>query len=68
MYEDGEARGIGGFLAVRGESPGLVIGAREPAMGLRGIPETEIRLEDLEVPASMALIPPRVSPGGSRGS
>ena len=58
VYENGEARGIGGFLAVRGESPGLVVGAREPAMGLRGIPETEIRLEDLEVPASMALIPP----------
>ena len=58
VYEDGEAHGIGGFLAVRGESPGLVIGAREPAMGLRGIPETEILLQDLEVPASMALIPP----------
>lgn len=58
VYEDGEPRGIGGFLAVRGESPGLVVGAREPAMGLRGIPETEILFRDLEVPASMALIPP----------
>ena len=58
VYEDGEARGIGGFLAVRGESPGLVVGAREPAMGLRGLPETEILFRDLEVPASMALIPP----------
>lgn len=58
VFEDGEERGIGGFLAVRGESPGLVIGAREPAMGLRGIPETEVRFEDLEVPASMVLVPP----------
>ena len=58
VYEGGEPRGIGGFLAVRGESPGLVVGAREPAMGLRGIPETEILFRDLEVPASMTLIPP----------
>ena len=58
VYEDGEARGIGGFLAVRGESPGLVVGVREPAMGLRGIPEAEILFQDLEIPASMALIPP----------
>ena len=58
VYEDGEPCGIGGFLAVRGESPGLVVGAREPAMGLRGLPEAEILFQDLEVPASMALIPP----------
>jgi len=58
VHENGEPLGIGGFLAVRGESPGLVIGGREPAMGLRGIPETEVRFEDLEVPASMVLIPP----------
>jgi len=63
VFEDGEARGIGGFLCVRdpdnGVTPeGLVIGAREPAMGLRGIPETEIILEDLEIPAGMALTPP----------
>ena len=29
------------------------IGKREPTMGLRGIPETEIRFEDLEVPDEM---------------
>jgi 3-sulfinopropanoyl-CoA desulfinase len=40
VFENGEERGIGGFLAVRGDAPGLRIGAREPAMGLRGIPET----------------------------
>ena len=27
-------------------------------MGLRGIPETEIRFEDLEVPADQILLPP----------
>ena len=55
--EDGEARGIAGFIAVRGESEGLKIGSREPAMGLRGIPETEVIFEDLEVPEGMAVIP-----------
>ena len=56
--ERGREQGIGAFLAVRGESPGLVVGRRSFAMGLRGIPETEILLEDLEVPAEMLLLPP----------
>jgi alkylation response protein AidB-like acyl-CoA dehydrogenase len=47
--------GIGGFLAVRDAAKGLVIGKREPTMGLRGIPETEIRFENLEVPDDMVL-------------
>ena len=38
--------------------PGLVIGKREPAMGLRGIPETEVIFDDLEVPEDMAVVPP----------
>jgi 3-sulfinopropanoyl-CoA desulfinase len=50
--------GIGGFLAVRGEANGLVIGKREPTMGLRGIPESEIRFENLEVPDEMVLQTP----------
>jgi alkylation response protein AidB-like acyl-CoA dehydrogenase len=53
--EAGRARGIGGFLAVRDDAQGLVIGKREPTMGLRGIPETEIRFENLEVPDEMVL-------------
>ena len=57
VVEDGADRGIAGFLAVRGDSEGLRVGAREPTMGLRGIPETEIILEDLFVPEAMALIP-----------
>src|SRR5208282_5542074 len=60
--EKGNEQGIGGFIAVRGEHAGLVIGAREPAMGLRGLPETEILLEDLELPEARAL----PSPGGFR--
>ena len=56
--ERGEGLGIGGFLAVRGQSKGLRVGKREQTMGLRGMPEAEIICEDLEVPASMALLPP----------
>ena len=58
VEENGERLGIGGFIAVRGEDEGLKIGSREPAMGLRGIPETEVIFEDLEIGADMAVIPP----------
>ncbi|MFQ5936580.1 MAG: 3-sulfinopropanoyl-CoA desulfinase [Acidiferrobacterales bacterium] len=57
-FEDGVEQGIGGFIAVRDEAKGLVIGKREPAMGLRGIPETEIIFEDLEIPEDMVVTPP----------
>ncbi len=61
--ERGNAEGIGGFLIVRDPAApaggnGLRIGKREPTMGLRGIPETEILLEDAEVPMEMVLQPP----------
>ena len=60
--EDGTELGIGGFMAVRdpeAETPkGLIIGSREPAMGLRGIPETEILFEDLEIGDDMVIVPP----------
>ena len=59
VFDNGVEQGIGGFIAVRDESPGLVIGKREPAMGLRGIPETEVLFEDLEVDAADIVIPPR---------
>lgn len=58
LIEDGEPQGIAGFIALRGETPGLVIGRREPAMGLRGIPETEVLFEDMEIDASMIVVPP----------
>ena len=57
--ERDEEEGIGGFIAVRGETPGLVIGARERTMGLRGIPEAEIRFEDMEVAGDAAVKSPR---------
>jgi alkylation response protein AidB-like acyl-CoA dehydrogenase len=61
--ERGREQGIGGFVAVRdprtGRPKGLVVGDREPAMGLRGIPETELIFEDLEVDDAMMLRPPR---------
>ncbi len=63
--ENGVDQGIGGFIVVRdgeGSPPGLVIGERQYAMGVRGIPETVVDLQDLEVPAEMVL----PSPGGFR--
>ena len=59
VFENGEDQGIGGFIAIRGETPGLVVGKREPAMGLRGIPETQILFEDMEVTPDRIVIPPR---------
>jgi alkylation response protein AidB-like acyl-CoA dehydrogenase len=63
MYRDGREQGIAGFIVVRdpdtGSPKGLVIGKREPAMGVRGIPETEVLFEDLEVAEDMVVIPPQ---------
>ena len=56
--ERGEEEGIGGFIALAG-TQGLIIGKREPAMGLRGIPETEVIFEDLAVHEDMLVLPPR---------
>jgi alkylation response protein AidB-like acyl-CoA dehydrogenase len=57
--EKGEEEGIGGFIAIRDETRGLKIGRREPAMGLRGIPEAEIIFEDMAVTADALVLPPR---------
>ena len=56
--ERGEEEGIGGFIALAG-TQGLIIGKREPAMGLRGIAETEVIFEDLAVHEDMLVLPPR---------
>lgn len=62
VFEDGAEQGIAGFIVVRdadaGTPAGLRIGRREKTMGLRGIPETELFFENLEVPDDMVLIPP----------
>jgi 3-sulfinopropanoyl-CoA desulfinase len=60
-FEDGREVGIGGFLVVRdgeGSPPGLIIQRRIPSMGLKGMPEAEIRFEGLVVPEAMVLRPP----------
>jgi 3-sulfinopropanoyl-CoA desulfinase len=59
VFHGNVEQGIGGFIAVRGESEALVVGKREPAMGLRGIPETEILFKDLELPADRLIQPPQ---------
>ncbi len=59
--EDGRERGIGGFIVVRnGEDDprGLVVARRIPSMGLKGMPEAELRFEGLEVADDMVLRPP----------
>ena len=60
--EAGRELGIGGFLAVRDPDAatpeGLIVGAREPTLGLRGIPEAELRFENLAIPHDMALCRP----------
>ncbi len=55
--ESGESLGIGGFLALR-DDKGLSVTKREQTMGLRGMPEGELTFENLEVPASMVMLPP----------
>jgi alkylation response protein AidB-like acyl-CoA dehydrogenase len=57
--EKGEEQGIGGFIAIRDETQGLVIGKREPAMGLRGIPETQVIFQDMEITPDRMVTPPR---------
>ena len=57
VIEGGEDKGIGGFMAFLGEE-GLTIGAREPALGLRGIPETEVIFDNLRLPAERLITPP----------
>lgn len=64
VFDDaGDEQGIGGFMVHRDDEKALAtrgfhIGIREPTMGLRGIPEAEVIMEDHEVPAAMALLPP----------
>ena len=59
VIEAGVSRGIAGFIAVRDQTPGLIIGRRELAMGLRGIPETEVMFEDMEIAQDGVVIPPQ---------
>jgi hypothetical protein len=58
IEEAGEFRGIGAFIALRGEDEGLVVGEREPAMGARGVPETEIHCRELVLGDDRLVLPP----------
>ena len=58
LFEDGKEQGIAGFIAIRDVDKGLVIGTREPAMGLRGIPETRVDLEELTLGGDRLIVPP----------
>ncbi|PKO87471.1 MAG: acyl-CoA dehydrogenase [Betaproteobacteria bacterium HGW-Betaproteobacteria-10] len=51
----GNAQGIGAILVDKG-TPGFRFGRIEDAMGLRGIPETELIFEDCRVPAANLLL------------
>jgi 3-sulfinopropanoyl-CoA desulfinase len=57
--QKGAFEGIGGFLVIRDETKGLRITKREATMGLRGIPEAVIDCEDVDVPPSSLVVPPR---------
>jgi len=59
LFEDGEEQGIAGFIALRDDDDGLVIGDREPTMGLRGIPETKVHFRDLTLGADRIVVPPQ---------
>ncbi len=51
------AGGIGGLWLGR-DMPGFKIGPREPMMGLRGIPEGQLRFEGVDVPREHLLVGP----------
>lgn len=55
VVADGQSKGIGGFVMEREGLQGFSIGRREPAMGIRGIPESEVILENVRVPKEALL-------------
>jgi 3-sulfinopropanoyl-CoA desulfinase len=55
FIEGGEDQGIGGILVDKG-TPGFTFGQVENAMGLRGIPETELIFKDCRVPTENAVV------------
>ncbi len=55
FIEDGQDLGIGGILVDK-DTPGFTFGRVERAMGLRGIPETELIFENCEVPKENVVV------------
>ncbi|MCV3271405.1 3-sulfinopropanoyl-CoA desulfinase [Roseobacter sinensis] len=56
VVDDGAPKGIAGFL-VFPDDDGFEVGAREPTMGLRGIPETALHFNGIRLPADRLLGP-----------
>ena len=56
FIENGEDVGIGGILVDK-DTPGFTFGRVERAMGLRGIPETELIFKNCEVPSANVVVP-----------
>jgi alkylation response protein AidB-like acyl-CoA dehydrogenase len=63
VVEDGVEQGIAGFIVIGPDVPGMSI-RRLYAMGIRGVPEGYVTLENVEVPATMMVCPPG---GAERG-
>lgn len=57
VYDGDSHQGIGSFMVEAG-TEGLRIGERIPAMGLRGIPEGYLHLEECRVGTEALLVPP----------
>ena len=57
VYENDQNLGMGAFLLIDGEVEGFRIGKRIPTMGLRGLPEGFIHLENCQVPEAALLVP-----------
>ena len=55
FFEDGKDLGIGGILVDK-DTPGFSFGTVERAMGLRGIPETELIFENCEIPEENVVV------------
>jgi alkylation response protein AidB-like acyl-CoA dehydrogenase len=62
FYDGDRELGIGGILVDKG-TPGFTFGRVERAMGLRGIPETELLFTDCEVPMENVVVPADGSTG-----
>ncbi|MGA2992027.1 MAG: acyl-CoA dehydrogenase family protein [Candidatus Korobacteraceae bacterium] len=55
FFDSGRELGIGGILVDKG-TPGFTFGKVEAAMGLRGIPETELLFDDCLVPKENVVV------------
>jgi alkylation response protein AidB-like acyl-CoA dehydrogenase len=56
--EAGKHEGIGSFIVEGSDHDGFVVGEREPAMGIRGIPETRLHFNNLALDETALLAPP----------